>query len=157
MAAFLAGASMLHWIVDKEITLSLVSHRLPFWFLVFSLFLPRVALAVAWLQGVLLPFHLQGLIPLVIAIILPRVLILFLIYRGPGVQPLVCDSCGGGADGLGRRRTSDFAETLSGRVVRLRPRRVILETYGTAHSWNIRRDRYGRAAIYSVIEQSSVV
>ena len=111
MAAFLAGASMLHWIVDKEITLSLVSHRLPFWFLVFSLFLPRVALAVAWLQGVLMPFHLEGWIPLVIAIILPRVLILFLIYVDQGfslwfVIHLVVALMvwGGGGHQISRRR-----------------------------------------------------
>ena len=62
----------------------LVVHTLPLWFLVFSLFLPRVALAVAWLQGVLAPFHLHGFVPLVIAVLLPRVLILFLIYTDQG-------------------------------------------------------------------------
>ena len=44
----------------------LVVHGLPLWFLVFSLFLPRVALALAWLQGVLVPFRvLHGLVPLI--------------------------------------------------------------------------------------------
>ena len=62
----------------------LVIHALPLWFLVFSLFLPRVALAIAWLQGVLVPFHLGGIVPLVIAVLLPRVLILFLIYTDQG-------------------------------------------------------------------------
>ena len=62
----------------------LVIHALPLWFLVFSLFLPRVALAIAWLQGVLLPFHLAGIVPLVIAVLLPRILILFLIYTDQG-------------------------------------------------------------------------
>ena len=66
--------------------LALVTHALPLWFLVFSLFLPRIALAVAWLQGVLTPFHLNGIIPLVIAILLPRVLILFLIYTDQGIS-----------------------------------------------------------------------
>ena len=50
-------------------SLTLVIHSLPLWFLVFSLFLPRVALAVAWLQGALVPFHLQGIVPLVIAVL----------------------------------------------------------------------------------------
>ena len=62
----------------------MVIHTLPLWFLVFSLFLPRVALAVAWLQGVLVPFHLGGIVPLVIAVLLPRILILFLIYTDQG-------------------------------------------------------------------------
>ena len=67
-------------------SLTLVIHSLPLWFLVFSLFLPRVALAVAWLQGVLVPFHLQGIVPLVIAILLPRVLILYMIYVDQGLS-----------------------------------------------------------------------
>ena len=64
----------------------LVVHALPLWFLVFSLFLPRVALAVAWLQGILAPFHLHGIVPLIIAVLLPRVLILFLIYTDQGLS-----------------------------------------------------------------------
>jgi hypothetical protein len=85
-AAFLAGATMLHWMEEKQFTLTLFSHDLPFWFLVFSLFLPRVALVVAWFQGALIPFHLYGLIPLLFAIILPRVLILYLIYVDQGLS-----------------------------------------------------------------------
>ncbi len=67
-------------------SLTLVIHSLPLWFLVFSLFLPRVALAVAWLQGVLVPFHLNGIVPLVIAVLLPRVLILYMIYVDQGLS-----------------------------------------------------------------------
>jgi hypothetical protein len=62
-----------------------VVHALPLWFLVFSLFLPRVALFLLWLEGALTPFHLHGLIPLVFAILLPRVLVLFLIYLDQGI------------------------------------------------------------------------
>lgn len=87
MAALaLAGAGTLGWAVQGGFSLTLVSHRLPFWFLVFALFLPRVALAVGWLQGVLVPFNLQGWIPLVFAILLPRVLILYLIYVDQGIS-----------------------------------------------------------------------
>jgi hypothetical protein len=73
-------------VVEHGFGLELVSHRLPFWFLVFALFLPRVSLAVAWLQGVLVPFHLMGLIPLLFAIILPRALVLYLIYLDQGLS-----------------------------------------------------------------------
>jgi hypothetical protein len=73
-------------VVERGFGLELVSHRLPFWFLVFALFLPRVSLAVAWLQGVFLPFHLMGLIPLLFAIILPRALVLYLIYLDQGLS-----------------------------------------------------------------------
>lgn len=67
-------------------SLALITHRLPFWFLVFSLFLPRVSLVVAWIQGVLLPFHLVGWVPLVVAIVLPRALVLYLIYLDQGTS-----------------------------------------------------------------------
>ena len=69
-----------------NVQLALVVHSLPLWFLVFSLFLPRIALAIAWLQGALVPFHLAGLVPLIIAILLPRILILFLIYTDQGLS-----------------------------------------------------------------------
>jgi hypothetical protein len=63
-----------------------VVHSLPLWFLVFSLFLPRIALLLLWLESALTPFHLHGLVPLVFAILLPRVLILFLIYVDQGIS-----------------------------------------------------------------------
>ncbi len=86
MAALVAGSALMNWVAEKEFSLTLVSHLLPFWFLVFALFLARVALIVAWFQGVLVPFHLQGIIPLLFAILLPRVLILFLIYVDQGLS-----------------------------------------------------------------------
>jgi hypothetical protein len=61
-------------------------HTLPLWFLVFSLFLPRIALAVYWLESAVLPFHLHGWLPLIVAILLPRVLVLYLIYLDQGVS-----------------------------------------------------------------------
>ena len=73
-------------VVERGFSLTFITHQLPFWFLVFALFLPRVSLAVAWLQGVLIPFHLVGLIPLVIAILLPRLLVLYLIYLDQGLS-----------------------------------------------------------------------
>ena len=95
----------------------LVIHTLPLWFLVFSLFLPRVALAIAWLQGVLVPFHLGGIVPLVIAVVLPRVLILYLIYTDQGlslwflihlVAALVVWGGSGGYSARRRRRRDDY-------------------------------------------------
>ncbi|HEY0262936.1 MAG TPA: hypothetical protein VGC07_00300 [Granulicella sp.] len=60
-------------------------HVLPLWFLVFSLFLPRIALVILWLYRGLVPFHLGvGWIPPLIALLVPRILILFLIYRDQG-------------------------------------------------------------------------
>jgi hypothetical protein len=63
----------------------LVIHVLPLWFLVFSLFLPRIALLLLWLQDGLMPFHLHGIVPLLFAVLLPRILVLFLIYLDQGI------------------------------------------------------------------------
>ena len=63
-----------------------ILHLLPLWFLVFSLFLPRIALIILWLQGVLVPFHLGTVLPLIVAIFVPRLLILYLIYLDQGIS-----------------------------------------------------------------------
>lgn len=67
-------------------TSSLAIHGLPLWFLVFSLFLPRIALIVAWFDKDLIRFHLDNLIAPILALLLPRVLILVLIYRDQGLS-----------------------------------------------------------------------
>ena len=52
-----------------------------------SLFLPRIALLVAWLQGTSWrPFICMGLLPLLIGLLLPRVLVLYLIYLDQGIS-----------------------------------------------------------------------
>jgi hypothetical protein len=64
----------------------MVIHTLPLWFLVFALFLPRISLLLLWLEGSTLPFHLQGLLPLIVAVVLPRVLVLYMIYLDQGIS-----------------------------------------------------------------------
>jgi hypothetical protein len=59
---------------------------LPLWFLVLALFVPRVSLILAWFSGALEPFSLTGLVPPLLALLLPRVLVLILIYVGEGVS-----------------------------------------------------------------------
>jgi hypothetical protein len=65
---------------------TLMSHTLPLWFLVLALFLPRIALLGAWLQGVLAPFHLDTLFSPLAGVVVPRLLVLFLIYQDQGVD-----------------------------------------------------------------------
>lgn len=61
-------------------------HALPLWFLIVALFLPRIALICAWLEGNLVPFHLGTTwIPPILALLVPRILILVLIYRDQGL------------------------------------------------------------------------
>lgn len=87
-AALLTGGTALLGLAERQITLSLsfATHQLPLWFLVFALFLPRIALLVAWFDGALMPFHLHGVVPLLFGIFLPRVLVLFLIYVDQGLS-----------------------------------------------------------------------
>jgi hypothetical protein len=84
-----AGLAVLAEAVQRtaqfNLNLSFVVNKLPLWFLVFALFLPRIAMVVAWLQGVLVPFHLNGIIPPLFWLFLPRILVLFLIYVDQGL------------------------------------------------------------------------
>lgn len=71
---------------DRLTLQSLAVHALPLWFLVFALFLPRIALVLAWFDHDLLRFHLDNIISPIMALLLPRVLILVLIYRDEGIS-----------------------------------------------------------------------
>jgi len=71
---------------DRMTLQSLAVHALPLWFLVFSLFLPRVALIIAWFDRDLVRFHLDNIISPILALLLPRVLICVLIYRDQGIS-----------------------------------------------------------------------
>ncbi len=59
---------------------------LPLWFLVFSLFLPRISLLVLYLQGHTGNTFTISLVPTVIALLVPRILILFWIYTAQGLS-----------------------------------------------------------------------
>jgi hypothetical protein len=62
-------------------------HAIPLWFLVLSLFLPRICILVAWLQHSMTTYIPQtvGVIPVIVAILVPRLLILFWIYQDQGI------------------------------------------------------------------------
>jgi hypothetical protein len=114
-AMIVAGEAALRWVAEQQFSISLVTHQLPFWFLVFALFLPRIALVVAWVQGTLVPFHLQGLIPLLFWLLLPRVLVLYMIFVDQGLSlwfvihlVVALLVWGGGGHTMRRRRRDDF-------------------------------------------------
>jgi hypothetical protein len=94
----------------------LLHGALPLWFLIVALFIPRIALFAAWLQGNLVPFHLFGWIPLVLGIVVPRILVLVLIYRDQGlsvwflIHAIVMVAVWGGIGGkqARRRRRDEF-------------------------------------------------
>jgi hypothetical protein len=60
------------------------THFLPLWFLVLSLFLPRLALFCAWFQQWTFPIVPIGSI--LLWIFLPRVLVLIFIYLSQGIS-----------------------------------------------------------------------
>lgn len=66
-----------------SITIGFTVHTLPFWFLIVSLFIPRISLLVLWLQHQL---QLTGLLSLIGAVLVPRLLILLLIYQDQGLS-----------------------------------------------------------------------
>jgi len=63
-------------------------HAIPLWFLVLSLFLPRICIVVAWLQHSLPTTFIPNpvnLIEILVALLIPRILILFWIYQDQGI------------------------------------------------------------------------
>jgi hypothetical protein len=68
-------------------SLTLPVHAIPLWFLVLSLFLPRICILLAWLQHSMLPYipATVGIISIVVAVLVPRLLILFWIYQDQGI------------------------------------------------------------------------
>lgn len=57
------------------------------WFLLFSLFFPRICLIIAWVSGSIPPNNTPFILDFLLAIIFPRVLILFYIYTNMGFHP----------------------------------------------------------------------
>ena len=88
-------------------------HAIPLWFLLLSLFLPRVCMIVAWLQHSMIHYipPTVGIIPAIVAMLVPRILILFWIYEDQGITiwfllhviALLC-AWGGGSHTVRRRR-----------------------------------------------------
>jgi NADH:ubiquinone oxidoreductase subunit 4 (subunit M) len=102
-----------------NISAALGTHGLPLWFLVFSLFLPRIAIVIAWLQHSL-PAYVPttvNLLQIIIAVLIPRILILFWIYQDQGVSLWLLIHAiglivawGGGSGTYVRRRRIDVTD-----------------------------------------------
>ncbi|MDE1162627.1 MAG: hypothetical protein PW792_11865 [Acidobacteriaceae bacterium] len=70
-----------------DVHAALLTHTIPLWFLVLSLFLPRLCIALAFVQhsmGHYIPSAV-GLIPILVWLLVPRILILFWIYQDQGI------------------------------------------------------------------------
>ena len=67
--------------------IDLATHSIPLWFMVLSLFLPRICMVIAWVQHSMVHYipPTVGIIPVIVALLIPRVLILFWIYQDQGI------------------------------------------------------------------------
>ncbi|QMV17921.1 hypothetical protein GOB94_03850 [Granulicella sp. 5B5] len=94
----------------------LTTHAIPLWFLVLSLFLPRLCIFIAWLQhgmGHYIPAAVN-LLDVIVWLLIPRLLILFWIYTDQGISlwfvihaiALVIAWGGGGSRIYSRRRVT---------------------------------------------------
>jgi hypothetical protein len=72
---------------DMNLHIPLTTHAIPLWFLVLSLFLPRICILIAWLQHGMPPYIPATVNPLqvIVALLIPRILILFWIYQDQGI------------------------------------------------------------------------
>ena len=68
-------------------SLTVPQHNIPLWFMVLSLFLPRICMLIAWLQHSMTQFipPVLSIIPVIVALLIPRVLILVWIYQDQGI------------------------------------------------------------------------
>ena len=97
-----------------NLNLSFPQHNIPLWFMVLSLFLPRICMLIAWLGHSMVQFipPVLGIIPVIVALLIPRVLILFWIYQDQGIGlwflihaiGIVVAWGGGGSRVISRRR-----------------------------------------------------
>ena len=58
--------------------------KLPLWFLLLSLLLPRVSLLITYLTHGLEAYNLHGWVPPLLSVVVPRVLVLILIFIDRG-------------------------------------------------------------------------
>jgi hypothetical protein len=63
-----------------------IMNQLPLWFLVLALFLPRVSLVIAYFANDLSAFNLIAWVPGMMAVIIPRGLMLILIFQDRGMS-----------------------------------------------------------------------
>lgn len=99
--------------------LSFPQHNIPLWFMVLSLFLPRICMVIAWLGHSMVQFipPTLNIIPVIVALLIPRVLILFWIYQDQGITIwflihliALLVAWGGGGHRVYRRRRVEYVD-----------------------------------------------
>jgi hypothetical protein len=102
-----------------NVSLALTVHAIPLWFLILSLFLPRLCIFIAWLEhgmGHFIPAAVN-LIGVLAWLIVPRLLILFWIYTDQGISLwfiihliALAIAWGGGGNRVYRRRRVTYVD-----------------------------------------------
>lgn len=101
------------------LSMNLATHTIPLWFLVLSLFFPRICIALAWIQHDMTRFipPVVGLIPMIVTLLIPRLVILFWIYTDQGVglwflihTIALVSAWGGGGSRVYTRRRSPYTD-----------------------------------------------
>ena len=90
--------------------LSFVVNRLPLWFLVFALFLPRMAMAGGVVSGSAGAVSSERDYSAAVLAVFAEDSGAVPDLRRPGTDAVVSGSSGGGASGMGRRRSPDAAQ-----------------------------------------------
>ena len=102
-----------------NLNLSFPQHNIPLWFMVLSLFLPRICMLIAWLGHSMVQFipPVLNIIPVIVALLIPRVLILIWIYQDQGISIWflihligLLAAWGGGSHRVYRRRRVQYVD-----------------------------------------------
>ena len=90
-------------------------YHLPLWFLLLSLFFPRVSLLIAYFADTLTVFSLTTWVSPILGVFIPRALVLILIFQDRGMSPwllvhaftMAALYSGGGSSSCRRRQHSN--------------------------------------------------
>jgi hypothetical protein len=63
-----------------------IMNRLPLWFLILALFLPRLSLVIAYLANDLAAYKLIAWVPGIMALIIPTALVLLVVFQDRGMS-----------------------------------------------------------------------
>lgn len=84
---------------------------LPLWFLLLSLVIPRISLLIAYFTDTLAVFHLMTWVSPTLGVLIPRALVLILIFQDRGMSPwllvhaiVMASVYGGGGSSRSRRK-----------------------------------------------------
>jgi hypothetical protein len=85
---------------------------LPLWFLILSLFIPRISFIIAYFTGDLPSLVLSGWIAPIMGVLIPRALVLILIFQDRGMSAWLLPLAGSRANGRTRARHANIGGSI---------------------------------------------